>query len=227
MRFFINTGAADAKARNSRDRSGLALAIRANHIEVVEFLLRDDCKDAVELQNDTVFHVAAKSGSKGVMALLCQRYARAMDLKVVLNMRNGVGRTALMEAVECPETTISLLKLGANPNVSAKGSANTALMFAAKAGALESLKALLAYGASLRARNNREQTAGELAATRDIGVWIQTYPDRVAAAKKSVITLLAISKNYRQCRNNTWVEAVPRDVWRLLAFAVWVQRVDD
>lgn len=107
----------------------------------------------------TPWLIAAAEGHESVVATLLEAGAAP-------NVRNQLGRTALMFASSKGFTTIvkNLLARGADPNVAPTDEQGwTALMVAARTGQGETVQALLSGGADARLRDKGGNTALALA----------------------------------------------------------------
>ncbi len=97
---------------NERDNAGntlLMLAVMGDHIEICEMLLTQNISsDISNDEGDTVFHILAKSGKFQILKKLLEHYAKCGSevLSSLINMRNNLGNTALICAVQNGHDTL-------------------------------------------------------------------------------------------------------------------------
>merc|ERR1712000_265175 len=220
----------DVNARNSRGRTGLALAIRARKSNVAAFLLPTDeiaLKTKVD-RTGSVFHVCAQAGEEEILRLLLERFLRSSVAKTAFETTNSMGMTALMLAVQSGHAgcTLRLLDAGANPARVTPVTWRTSLHIATRYLAdMCIVKALVAYGAPIYQTDKRQKTAIDYADEKT-RAWVQGYRSRLRKAREATLTLLAISK-FKSRTPGCWAASIPRDVWTMIAQQLWLGRVDD
>jgi len=228
VRYLVERNVVDLRLYNARGRSALALAIRNNRTAVVELLVAQvdyDVNAIVEVKMGyTAVMVAAQCNACKALRMVLDAAARRCQT-VRLAMTDSFGRTATILAAESPACLRVLLEAGASPGSTQRSTLRSALYYAAKAGSLESMKLLLAYGASPAHTDLKGQLPFDVCATAECRQLLLEYKQRTRAAQKVCTILLALS-TFRRYRQEANLEQVPRDVWRMLALAVWRQRID-
>jgi calcium-independent phospholipase A2 len=139
--------------------------------------------DEPDEEDNTVFHLAAKSGRRETVRALLPRYFTSVSTRkpsvskkpsvssmesidlTILDLCNQVGDTPLAIAAREGHFAIvlSLLLVDANPNIASHTTGCTPLHLAASGGYVDIVKALLVFGAEMRLKNKAGQTPGDQA----------------------------------------------------------------
>ena len=136
--------------------------------------------DEPDEEDNTVFHLAAKSGRRETVRALLLKYnftSESVSTRkpsvssvesipcTILDLCNQVGDTPLAIAAREGHFAIvlSLLLVDANPNIASHTTGCTPLHLAASGGYVDIVKALLVFGAEMRLKNKAGQTPGDQA----------------------------------------------------------------
>ena len=143
--------------------SALAIAAAAGHTDIAQILL--ECEASVNITNyhsNTPLHRAADKGHTAIVKLLLKYSAD-------LNARGSDGYTSLYMATNNGHTEIIqiLLEHGADPSIPTTDSCQVPLHIAAYKNNKAAVQLLLAWGATLDAKNNAHRTPLDLAVLKN------------------------------------------------------------
>ena len=146
----------DANTRDAKGQPGLTVAMQEQSMKAAKVLLAQPALDvdALNQAGESALMMAALKGNLAGLDLLLARGARV----------GQPGWSAIHYAATGPEplTVTRLLDRGADVNA-ASPNGSTPLMMAAQYGSEDSVKILLARGADVRLRNQRELRAADFA----------------------------------------------------------------
>eukprot|EP01090_Pellita_catalonica_P000583 TRINITY_DN10400_c0_g1_i1.p1 TRINITY_DN10400_c0_g1~~TRINITY_DN10400_c0_g1_i1.p1 ORF type:complete len:1254 (-),score=228.12 TRINITY_DN10400_c0_g1_i1:58-3819(-) len=146
LRYLLDKGAA-VDSKDLDDGTPLHNAAFQGHVKCAEILIERNANvNAEDESGCTALHVAVANGKTAVAQLLLKHDA-------MLDSQNDKGESPIHLAVDHPDCMTLLIENGAEIDVK-DFSGRTSLFRAAKAGNLESLRALMCHGANLEVQDN-------------------------------------------------------------------------